>query len=410
VSDFDTGIVNSLAPKREATRAPNFGHTDLWTPEAFRSAERYQWIDFARGVGCALVILAHSGFGALGWFWWIMDLFFLASGLLITRTMINLRNRERPLLEFFTFRATRLAPALALLYASYAAASLIAGLEDPPSAILPYALLYQNLDFYIFGHEAFPRIREFDHLWSIVIEEHYYLFWGTFGLVFFLRKIDYRLLFSIGAALMSLSLLVRIAGGHPWTIFTRFDGFVLGSIMAVLIYSGDKVGPTLRKWKKPLYSIYLAIVAFSLVWLVRGIIDYTLLFMKDPEPPKFPSTFWVDVPIYAVLCSYITLWLLKLDAKGVKPRAWAKPAIYFGALSYEAYLFHFPIIWALRKYANFGSIDNWALRFAIAVAVTAAVSAGVHHFLTVPAIKRRKALYLALDRLIPRNLFFAQKA
>lgn len=394
VGDPPAAVPSSIAPSL-------FGHVDLWTPSAYRSAGRYQWVDLARGIGCGLVILAHCGFGRFGWFWWIMDLFFVASGLLITRTMIHLSRRERPLLEFFVFRASRLFPALLLLYGSYALAGVVLGLEDPPSDILPYILIYQNTDFYISAKEIFPRIREFDHLWSIVIEEHYYLFWGTFGLLFFMKNVNYRTLFTLAGALLLVAMTYRFFGGHPWTILARLDAFVIGSMMAVFVFADKPVGPFLASRKKQLYGAYLAFVVFSFFWMIKEIVDFNILFSKDNEPPKFPEAFWFDVLVYSVLCSYIVLLLMSLDARGVQPNFFAKTVIYFGSLSYEAYLFHFPIIWALRKYASFDHIDNVLIRYSMALAVTFAAAAIVNRFVTIPGIAQRKRLYAILNKALP---------
>ncbi|MCA8888405.1 MAG: acyltransferase, partial [Parvularculaceae bacterium] len=122
-------------------------HPDLWRPQDYRTIMRYQWIDFLRGVGCFLVIFHHSQIPILGWFWWVLDLFFVISGALITRIMLQIRDHDRPLMEFFVFRAGRLLPAMVLFYLGLVLATPVLGLDTKLGDMLPYVLMYQNTDF-----------------------------------------------------------------------------------------------------------------------------------------------------------------------------------------------------------------------------------------------------------------------
>jgi peptidoglycan/LPS O-acetylase OafA/YrhL len=394
------GVANDPSPINYfqlGNRKPVFKHPDLWRPEAYRNIDRYQWIDFLRGVGCFMVILHHSRIPILGWFWWILDFFFVISGVLITRVMLQMRDSERPLMEFFTFRAGRLLPALLLFYSVMAVYILGFSPDNKLTDILPYALMYQNTDYYFFDAGQLPRIRGLGHVWSLIVEEHFYLLWGVFGLLFLLRKINYTRLFIISAILLALAMAARSGGLHPWTLLARIDGFVIGSLMGVLIYSNVNVGQAIASRKDALYRGYLAVVAVSLIWALYGIYK----FFVTPDGRDYPVTFWFDVLPHAILCSYITLWMLHLDAIRLKQGVISKLLVGFGKISYEAYLLHFPIYFAIRKFGPAWLKDQNLVQFAIVLVATVATAYLVNRFVTTPVMIRRRSLYNALSRVFP---------
>ena len=227
-------------------------------------------LDGVRGLAIALVVLVHAtallrdvpGTRLLQYGWIGVDLFFVLSGFLITRILLETRETPRYFRRFYVRRGLRVWP----LYFAYLAAALLlvhalafllrarlhgAAPGGPLAIVTPvwmYALLVQNLDpGSVFCYRDFMAVT-----WSLCIEEHFYLLWPLF-----VRRLTPRVLWAGLLAVMLLSpvarllALTRLRGvpGDVWqqTIY-RFTPFHLDSIAAgcllCLVWSG--MGPGLR--------------------------------------------------------------------------------------------------------------------------------------------------------------------
>lgn len=180
----DMGEETNLLPGRSY-------RTDI-SPGARRvggeGAEYLAPLDGLRAVAILLVVLAHLGLehrlpGAFG-----VTLFFFISGWLITRLLRArlARGGGLDLRGFYWRRALRLLPAgLAYILASGLAFGALGGRLGPPSwlAALFYAANYASL--YGLSQSSLPGIRHpFSILWSLAIEEQFYMLWPlAFGLL-----------------------------------------------------------------------------------------------------------------------------------------------------------------------------------------------------------------------------------
>jgi peptidoglycan/LPS O-acetylase OafA/YrhL len=136
-------------------------------------------LDGWRGLAIAAVLLGHfagPGFPQAGRFG--VDAFFVLSGLLMARILFEERT---PLPTFYRRRAARILPAFLLYLASMIAYANAAGLPFPPREILAAAAFLRT---YL---PSDPGILEtpvpIQHLWSLNVEEHAYLFLGLLALL-----------------------------------------------------------------------------------------------------------------------------------------------------------------------------------------------------------------------------------
>ena len=138
---------------------------------------RIKALDGVRGLAILLVVVSHSALevlpfgGPVG-----VTLFFVLSGFLITRVITTALDDERfRLLDFFERRARRLLPALLLVVAMSLLIALLSGTLvdwwDETWPVLFYAANFRVMD------QGFAAMGSLGHLWSLSVEEHFYLLW-----------------------------------------------------------------------------------------------------------------------------------------------------------------------------------------------------------------------------------------
>ena len=191
-------------------------------------------LDGLRGIAVLLVLLFHHAWFKSGWIG--VDLFFALSGFLITTILRRTREDAFYWREFWVKRVTRILPPLVLLL------------------VAAYFLLQQTLKQiagYFLLADVFAFAKPVDGLvplWSLAVEEHFYMLW-PFAVRFLSRRSLIRLLLAVVVA----EPLFRAAAGalpNPWQIMYfltpfRLDGLCLGSLLAILLESApgrDRVG------------------------------------------------------------------------------------------------------------------------------------------------------------------------
>jgi peptidoglycan/LPS O-acetylase OafA/YrhL len=215
------------------------------TVTAYRpSAGKIPSLDGLRGVSFLIVFMAHAGLekivpGRLG-----VNIFFLLSGYLITTLMIRERQTTGwiSLKLFYLRRSLRIFPPM---YAIMAATLLylwlvhhLAGITF--TGVCSQAFYYQNYYF----HGGKGLIPGLGVLWSLAVEEHFYLFFPLLMLLFLNRfKMDYR---QIAITLLWICLVILIwrsfvvftfSNGLEWARDTsdcRADSILFGCALACL--------------------------------------------------------------------------------------------------------------------------------------------------------------------------------
>jgi peptidoglycan/LPS O-acetylase OafA/YrhL len=192
--DYDSGWDGSVqvqaATAREADAAVTGrpGATATATPTD-RGRPGHRWIsglDGLRALAVIAVILFHLNPDYLSGGFLGVDLFFVISGYLITRLLLAERSRTAHIRlgEFYLRRARRLLPALAVLLASVGTVGWALWPDARPT--LPDSMLssigYVTNWWLIFDNQSYfvasGRPPMLQHLWSLAIEEQYYLLWA----------------------------------------------------------------------------------------------------------------------------------------------------------------------------------------------------------------------------------------
>ena len=154
-------------------------------PEPVKRGERYMpGLDGLRAIAVLGVIFFHLGFGwaeggLLG-----VGVFFTLSGYLITDILLTQVDRGGiRLRSFWAARARRLLPGLFLMLVVVMAWVTTIGPHQPPDfrAAAGSAIGYFNNWWLVFHHvsyfERFAPPSPLNHLWSLSVEEQFYIFW-----------------------------------------------------------------------------------------------------------------------------------------------------------------------------------------------------------------------------------------
>ncbi len=317
-------------------------------------------LDGLRGVAILLVVLSHAHVPLFDGAFLGVDLFFVLSGFLITSLLLLERQAHGRIdyVRFYWRRLLRLMPALALFLAVYClvAPLLWPGLEDVyQDALVSLAYLAD------YGIAFFDSPGTLLHMWSLSVEEHFYLVWPPLlmALVRFSRPGQ---VWRPIALLYLLSWLWRllwvVQGQQFYEIFFRFDtrasGLVAGSLLAALMHERPPVMGWLQERLPRAMWLPLAVpLLMELGWDNQG------------------AMVW---GITVVELATMVLLVAAQQRSGLVYDMLSAPALVrLGTLSYGVYLWHYPVVRYLR--ADFA----WPVVVVLALAISVALAALSFH-------------------------------
>ena len=230
-------------------------------------------LDGLRGVAILLVILSHAHVPLFDGAFFGVDLFFVLSGYLITALLL-IEHQSSGRLDYWRFyrrRFFRLMPALALFLAAYClmAPLLWPGLDDVFSDALVSILYLAD-----YGIAFFDRPGTLLHMWSLSVEEHFYLLWPPL-LMLLLRRTPRGELWRPIALLWLLATLWRVLwvaqGQLFYEVFFRFDtrasGLLAGALLAALMHEQPAFAAGLRRHLRHALWLPLAVpLLMALEW------------------------------------------------------------------------------------------------------------------------------------------------
>jgi peptidoglycan/LPS O-acetylase OafA/YrhL len=258
-----------------------------------------------------------------------VDLFFVISGFLISLILIGVKDSRGSIWVFWERRALRIFP-LALLYVI--TLLILIRLGDPLN-MLPrfdawpwYAFYLGNIHIAIYGWQPLAVMI----LWSLAIEEQFYLIWP-----FLVRMCNMRqvLRWSIGFIVMAplVRALTLSWADYPATYvftFCRLDALAAGAVVAVLYSSRD--------WQEHSMTVCRRLAAPAL-----AVIILTLMVPFSPSLPQTRPWFFSVFGYSCLAISFAILLLASLDTQGPTKRLLTLPILTFlGKRCYALYLMH----------------------------------------------------------------------
>jgi peptidoglycan/LPS O-acetylase OafA/YrhL len=282
-----------------------------------------------RAIAALLVVADHCRIPGFEGGFYGVDLFFVLSGYLITRLLIDEHTSSGSidLPRFYLRRYLRLTPPLLALLAAY----LVFG----PILWPQFDLWWHVRDalvaaFYISDYaRAFLQLPHIvQHTWSLGVEEHFYLLWplALLGLLRLPARWRPAALFGLFVAATAWRMIwYDDVSDWPETYFrfdTRMAGLMLGALMATLLGTGDHVPKRLANLSGILATGALLLALTLGGWHIDGAIEWTMTLAQ-----------------FAAAAALIA---------AAAPESWvgrmlsAPPLVATGVLSYGLYLWHYP--------------------------------------------------------------------
>ncbi len=257
-----------------------------------------------------------------------LSLFFLLSSYLITELL--LREQEATgtiaIKSFYIRRILRIWP----LYFAFITFGFLLGFANKAlhisfAFLAEYALLLGNLAFY---HN--PTINPIGPLWSISVEEQFYLCWPSVARAFGRRGILYLSLALIPISIVTSAWLTRTAVHPGFAIWmhslTEFECFGAGALLALALHH--------RRWMPGLASRLALFGAGVAVWVVSdGYFHYKAMQML-PVRELAPQIIGFQlIPLGSCLI-FLGFLGTRVSAAGFRP------LLYLGRISYGLYVYH----------------------------------------------------------------------
>jgi peptidoglycan/LPS O-acetylase OafA/YrhL len=306
---------------------------------------RFPALDGLRALAVTMVFAFHYGGGAhsgsllravnamrlQGWAG--VDLFFALSGFLITGVLYDTRGDSKYFSRFYARRTLRIFPLYYLLvlilliltpifHYHWSALHLLflVYLGNIPSALTPamYQIHsnYKAADLYI------------GHLWTLSVEEQFYLLWPL--IVWRVRNRLTLLRVAIGLSFLAILLRVwlifgaklDLRGGWLLTVLPfHMDSLLIGAVLAMLLR-----GPNAAAWQRRSKWVFAAA-------LVAVVVAFRL------NPPGFMPA--VGFPLMGLASAGLIGWVLMPGSIAYQVFH-LRPIRVFGKYSYGFYVYHLP--------------------------------------------------------------------
>lgn len=352
--------------------------------------KHWRQLDSLRAIAVIGVLIHHFwgtndyiDLGLLG-----VQLFFVLSGFLITGILLHTRRliesgvilKSEGLKIFYIRRALRIFPI-------YYIAIFILWLCGDSETKESFWWLVSYLTNFHFTHQGWFNSTT-AHLWTLAVEQQFYLLWPFIILFIPRNKLMHTIiLMVISGPLFRLYVYfgfseIKPLGGYILT-FANTDSLGMGALLAYFEDSEKEYDLTIK-----IIGLYL-----SLPFIFIGQILNMNEIIYDS----------LSISAFSMLFMWV-IYKSKIGFSGFTGSALDNPMVrYIGKISYGLYLYHFCVIYFIRKYTYvFILIDNFNLagvdlskniKFAILVSCTLAISIFSYHFIENP-INRLKRFFV----------------
>ena len=294
-----------------------------------------------RAIAVLIVVLFHAFPDYLSGGFVGVDVFFVISGYLITGLILrDLREQRFSLAHFYARRVRRIFPALSVVLAfglmagwvclNFIEYKQLAKHTGSSAIFLTNFMLLREAGYFDNAADTKPML----HLWSLAIEEQFYLLWPLLLLLF--KRIPRW-------SLHLLLLLIASSIGYSfWLVFTgdlardfysplsRSWELLLGASLAIALMNNPRLA---RAWRNP-----------AGWWGLTLVLGAAFFFDKDMAFPGY----WAIIPVTG------TVLVLLAGMNSGLNSVWlaSRPLVVIGLISYPLYLWHWPLLSFARILAS----------------------------------------------------------
>lgn len=313
-------------------------------------------IDGLRAIAVLSVVIFHAFPKYLAGGFIGVDIFFVISGFLISTIIIsNLERESFSFIEFYCRRIQRIFPALlTVLFAIYVFGWLALFTEDYKylgkhiaggAGFISNYLLWNESGYFDHASEIKPLL----HLWSLGIEEQFYIVWPLTLYLAWKAKFN---LFLITISIAVISFILNLGKVHSDAIATfyspqtRFWELLVGCLLAYMKLHGQNILPSIVNkiffWSARVFNTSTAEINIKTIQNFQSAIGIALIFsglIIITKERHFPGG-------WAILPTLGTLMIISAGANSWINRTVLsnRLLVWFGLISFPLYLWHWPLL------------------------------------------------------------------
>ncbi|CAM4366229.1 peptidoglycan/LPS O-acetylase OafA/YrhL [Paenibacillus endophyticus] len=328
-------------------------------PKPVGNSSRYMpGLDGLRAVAVLAVIAYHLNLKAVPGGLLGVSMFFVLSGYLITDILLKQlgQNKAIDLKAFFIRRARRLLPAMFLMIALVSlwlvvsdSSRLFALRGDIGSALLYISnwwLIFHEISYF----ESFGPASPFGHLWSLAVEEQFYLVWPLLliAAIRFVPKRGQFALWTLAAAALSAGAMAMLyqPGIDPSRVYygtdTRAFALLIGAALAV-VWPSWKLSTTISQRSRILLDSV-------------GTAGMTVIAVMIATTGEYDAFLYRGGMVLLAIATAAVVAAMAHPASKLASVIGSKSLAWIGVRSYGIYLYHYPIIVLTTPTAEAGEL------------------------------------------------------
>lgn len=338
-------------------------------------------LDGLRAWAITGVVLSHLGIpwtggGGIG-----VDLFFVLSGFLITHLLLREYDRRGSIdvVAFYRRRAWRLLPALVLMLVVVDVFTWLQPWGEPAHGLSHADLIGSLWVLGFLANWTNEWIGSYIHLWSLSIEEQFYIVWAPL-MILLTPRVHRSTVAKVLLAVAVLDLAVQaglfLAGMasigrlHNAT-YSHVYGLLVGAALALALTYNGRVE-----------------IAGWTIWLRRLSLPAFLLLTASVILPIYISPdeiVLVYLPLTTVACGLLVGGVVVGGGRWTSILALA-PVVWLGRISYSLYLWHLPVYVAFEE--TVWARDHLFMSGVLKLGISVALAAASFHVVEQPLLRR----------------------
>jgi peptidoglycan/LPS O-acetylase OafA/YrhL len=316
---------------------------------------RIREIDGLRAIAALAVIAVHYfswiKYSGAMYGWLGVDLFFVISGFLITSILIKLKSAPDYFTTFYARRAFRIFPPYFFVTTIYLLYSLAVHKPGTMGLWTRYIFYYASLLF----------VKESDYdalappvrfglvvLWSLSVEELFYIFWAP--AVRWIRAGYFSILLAgiIVAAPIFRWALHQHSPADVFTFYCRMDGLAFGSLIALIVRARQRTPQRYPVTDRTLDRVCLALgILFVIFFAIAGG-DFTSR-----------RVFVLGVTLADLFFASALLVVVRHSGSTALRFLRFAPLVSIGTISYSLYLVHYPLLIVSQNICSHFLLKRW---------------------------------------------------